>query len=115
MKNKTLNFQLVQREAALNVIREYFASEDLRIDRIIFFGSRARGDYTGDSDWDFFIVADNNLKFKEKHRLIKLIKRKLARLGIPNDIIVQSRERFNILKNYPGNISYIANLEGVSP
>lgn len=80
-----------------------------------FFGSRARGDYSNEeSDWDFLIVVDKVLEFKEKHKIIIRVKRKLAKMGIPNDIIVQSKSRFDLLKNYPGHISYVAKFEGIT-
>ncbi len=101
------------KDAALTAIRENFTAKDTKIDQIIFFGSRARGDYNKNSDWDFLIVSDKTIAVKEKRRLIVVIKRKLAKLGIPNDIIIQSRSRFNSLKDFPGNISYVANVEGV--
>ncbi|HLP47580.1 MAG TPA: nucleotidyltransferase domain-containing protein [Candidatus Kapabacteria bacterium] len=38
---------------AVHVIREIFSGKNLKIEKIIFFGSLARGDYKNDSDWDF--------------------------------------------------------------
>lgn len=45
----------------------------LRIDQgavVVLFGSRARGDYRSDSDWDFLILTDlpENRKTKELFR-----------------------------------------------
>lgn len=108
----TGNEQKKAKNTALHVIREIFALKKIKIEEIIFFGSRARGDHKKDSDWDFLVVSDRELAIKEKHRLIIQIKRQLAKLGIPNDIIIQSRNKFNSMKNYPGTISYVANLEG---
>jgi predicted nucleotidyltransferase len=110
--NKTNQTDTVKMNA-LEVIREVCDSFDIQIEKILFFGSRKRGDYTSDSDWDFLVVVDNDISFSQKHRLIIQIKRKLAKLKIPNDILIQSKEKFNSLKNYPGCISYAANLEGV--
>ncbi|MCP5053170.1 MAG: nucleotidyltransferase domain-containing protein [bacterium] len=101
------------KNTAVQVIRDIFALKEVKIEKVLFFGSRARGVYNKESDWDFLVVADKQLAFKEKHRLIVQIKRKLAKLGIPNDIIIQSRSKFDSMKNYPGNISYVANLVGV--
>jgi len=99
---------------ALRIIREIFAKEKIKIEKIIIFGSRARGNFKNDSDWDFLVIAGKEIAIKEKHRLIIQIKRKLAKLGIPNDIIIQSMSKFDMMKSYPGNISYAANLEGVT-
>jgi len=106
--------QIKIKNTALRTIREVFAGEKMKIGKIILFGSRARGNYKNDSDWDFLVVLDRELAIQEKHRLIIRIKRKLAKLGIPNDIIIQSRNKFDLMKMYPGNISYVANLEGVT-
>lgn len=99
---------------ALDVIRKSFSLKNINIENIIFFGSRARGDNKRDSDWDFLVVVDKELNFREKSRIIIEIKRSLARLGIPNDLLVQSRDKFNFMKSQPGNISYAANIEGIS-
>ncbi len=114
MQAKTENYEIMAKNTAVQVIREIFAIKEIKIEKILFFGSRARGDHNKESDWDFLVVVDKDLAFKEKHRLIVLIKRKLAKLGIPNDIIIQSSRKFDSMKNYPGNISYVVNLEGVT-
>lgn len=113
MQDKARNYEAMTKDTAVRVIREMFAFKEVKIEKVLFFGSRARGDYNKESDWDFLVVADKQLAFKDKHRLIIQIKRELAKLGIPNDIIIQSRGKFNSMKNDPGNISYVANLEGV--
>ncbi len=99
---------------ALRIIREIFTRKKIKIGKIIIFGSRARGDFNNDSDWDFLVIADKEIEIKEKHRLIIQIKRNLAKLGIPNDIIIQSMSKFDSMKSFPGNISYAANSEGVT-
>jgi predicted nucleotidyltransferase len=102
------------RNTALRIIREIFTRKKIKIEKIIIFGSRARGDFNKDSDWDFLVIVDKEIEIKEKHRLIIQIKRKLAKLGIPNDIIIQSMSKFDSMKSFPGNISYVANFEGVT-
>lgn len=102
------------RNTALRIIREIFTRKKIKIEKIIIFGSRARGDFNKDSDWDFLVIADKEIAIKEKHRLIIQIKRKLAKLGIPNDIIIQSMSKFDSMKSLPGNTSYAANSEGVT-
>lgn len=100
-------------QSALHIIRDIFSVRELTIEKIIFFGSRARGDFNKDSDWDFLVISGQELPVREKHHLITQIKRQLAKLNIPNDIIIQSERAFEIQKSFPGNISYVANLEGV--
>lgn len=99
---------------AVHVIRDIFTGKNIKIEKIIVFGSRARGDYNKNSDWDFLVISRQELPIKQKHHLIGRIKRQLAKLNIPNDIIIQSRRKFESQKNFPGNISYVANLEGMT-
>ena len=99
---------------ALHVIRDIFNGSHLDIEKILIFGSRARGDYRETSDWDFLVLSSSELPIPEKHRVITAIKRQLAKLSIPNDIIIQSRQKFEAQKHSPGNISFVANLEGVT-
>ncbi len=48
------------KEIILNVAKKY----NIEVDKIILFGSRARGDYREDSDWDLLIVTKNRLNRK---------------------------------------------------
>ncbi len=102
-----------QRNKALKIIREVLTENLLAIQKIILFGSHARGNYNAGSDLDFLVVLTHNIPIKVKHKMIIEIKRRLAKLRIPNDIIIQSNERFNSMKKSPGNIAYTASLEGM--
>ena len=82
----------------IEIIREELRRRGIGVERILLFGSRARGDYTEDSDWDLLVVIDRSLKFSEKWDLIDAIKIRLAKLGIPNDIILKSRKRWKKTK-----------------
>jgi predicted nucleotidyltransferase len=65
-------------------------------DRIILFGSRAKGDHQERSDYDICV-----LKTGVTHRrtLAKQIYRLLYDLGAPVDVIVETPERFDRLKD----------------
>ncbi len=58
------------KETILNVARKH----NIEIDKIILFGSRARGDYKEDSDWDILIVTKKKLPKKRIKILWKNIK-----------------------------------------
>ncbi len=45
------------KETILNIAKKY----NIEIDKIILFGSRARGDFKEDSDWDILIVIKNKV------------------------------------------------------
>lgn len=54
-------------------------------ERIILFGSRARGEESADSDLDLFIVMESNLP---RHKRAAPFYRALSGLGIAKDIVV---------------------------
>ncbi|MEM5830460.1 MAG: nucleotidyltransferase domain-containing protein [Candidatus Aenigmatarchaeota archaeon] len=86
---------------------------NIEIDRIILFGSRARGDYREDSDYDLLIVTKEKLdKEKEKSFKIKII-RIAAKYLIDIQPILVSSERFEKYKNVYGDIVGMAVLEGI--
>jgi predicted nucleotidyltransferase len=58
--------------------------EALDPDRVILFGSRARGDHRPDSDVDLLIVRDST---EPRHRRVIRAYRALRGLGIPKDIL----------------------------
>jgi len=99
-------------EIAVKVIKEILLKNKIKPVNIILFGSRARGEFNEESDWDFLVLIDKEIDFPEKHRMITEIRRVLAKYRIPNDIIIKSEKQFNIMKNYPGNISFYAYQEG---
>jgi len=43
---------------AKRLISEVVAQADYEVQRILLFGSRARGEALPDSDWDFFVITD---------------------------------------------------------
>jgi len=94
------------KETILNVAKEY----NVEIDKIILFGSRARGDYKEDSDWDILIVTKEKLDKKTKFNLWYNIYR---RLEFPADIIIVSKDTFERFKNDYGFIYSYALEEGI--
>ncbi len=100
-------------EQAAQVIRDILKRHNVGVEQILLFGSRARGDAQPDSDWDFYVLVDGELAFAQKQLLLTEIQRELARLRIPNDVILASAERFRRLKDYPGHLGYTVAREGV--
>ena len=101
-------------EIAKKIITEEVERAGYKVDRIILFGSRAKGNYKEGSDWDFFVLIDNNI-FKEDLKIIlRNIRRRMALNGIPNDIVVKSKEIYLNQIDDAGFLSYYVNKEGVS-
>lgn len=67
-------------------------------DKIILFGSRARGDYKKGSDYDICVIKKG---VELRRKLAQKIHRFLYGVGVPIDIIVETPERFEELKDSP--------------
>jgi predicted nucleotidyltransferase len=78
-------------------------------DRIILFGSHARGDAGPGSDVDLLVVMPFTGSKREKQVEIRLA---LQGIRIPKDIVVSSPEEFEWRKEIPGTIERPAALEG---
>ncbi len=55
-------------EVFLNKIKEQVLKEDKNAS-VILFGSRARGDYREDSDWDILVLTSKEVDGKLKRRI----------------------------------------------
>jgi len=100
-------------EEAIKVIKEELKKRKIKVLKIILFGSRAKGNYNAYSDWDFFVIINKKISFIEKWNIIDEIKIKLAKLGIPNDIILKSEKEVEETKDDVGRITYYILKEGV--
>ncbi|ADN02629.1 nucleotidyltransferase family protein [Spirochaeta thermophila] len=95
------------------VIEEEVEKAGFHVARILLFGSRARGDSTAHSDWDFYVVVDTPIDFPTKRRVAGSIQMRLAEQHIFCDIIIQSREAFAHLSRSKNTVSYLARTEGI--
>jgi predicted nucleotidyltransferase len=78
-------------------------------ERIILFGSHARGDARPDSDVDLLVVLPLSGSKREKQLEIRLA---LRGIRIPKDIVVTTPEDFLWRKEIPGTIERPAAREG---
>ena len=87
--------------------------KELEPDKIILFGSRARGDYKEDSDYDI-LVLKRGIKPEERRRLIGKIEFSLfkAKIYIPTDILVLSESDFIKLSNDVSTVYPVIYREG---
>ena len=96
------------------VIEDVARKYSIEIDRIILFGSRARGDFREDSDWDFLIIT----KLRYDRRVIRgfllEVRRALVDLGIVPEIVVAEKDVVEKYKDYAGYVYYYALSEGVT-
>ena len=78
-------------------------------DRVILFGSHARGKAGPDSDVDLLVVMPVE---GHKHKKQVEIRVALHDIRVPKDIIVTTPEDFEWRKEIPGTIEYPAAREG---
>ncbi|MHB1680324.1 MAG: nucleotidyltransferase domain-containing protein [bacterium] len=97
---------------AKRIITEEIEKAGYKVEDIYLFGSRARGDYKDDSDWDFFVIVDKDISAEDESRILLNCRRLMAKLNISNDIIISSKIELNENNNV-GNITYYALKYGV--
>ena len=82
-------------------------------ERIILFGSHARGEARPGSDVDLLVIEQEPFgKLRSRRREAALLWRALARFPVPKDIVVYSQEEAAAWKDSPGHIVAQALREG---
>ena len=84
-------------------------SRKFRPDRIVLFGSRARGDNKSGSDVDLLIIMDVQGSLRKKRLELRLA---VHDIRVPKDILVIRPEDAEIQKDIPGTIVRYALREG---
>ncbi|MBP7791767.1 MAG: nucleotidyltransferase domain-containing protein [Candidatus Goldbacteria bacterium] len=100
-------------KSAIKIIKEELAENNIRIKNIILFGSRAKGNFTSGSDWDFLIVIDKEIENDVKRAIKGEIRKKLVYSDILADILIISEKTFNDNKDDIGQITYYAVKDGI--
>jgi predicted nucleotidyltransferase len=101
------------KEKIKKIINQVFEEKGIKVERIILFGSRARGDFRENSDWDLLIIVSNELDLKDKRRISKEIRIKLAEIFIPCDVLIKSASEIEYYSNFIGTTTREALKEGV--
>lgn len=78
-------------------------------DKIILFGSYARGNFNDDSDLDLLVIVPN---VKDQRRESIRLRRALRGLLVPVDIVIATPDQINRLGNVAGLIYQSALSEG---
>ena len=88
------------------VILEEAAELGVRVERIILFGSRARGEARENSDYDILIIVEGSLGREERRRL--------ARSLIPCDLVITSTSKWRQYSKTTGHLFHTIEKEGVT-
>lgn len=104
-RDKTLS--LIKR-----IVRETCKEHGLVLNRVLLFGSRARGQYDNRSDYDLMIIVDDLLQEEDRPKVATAINRNLASHKIPTDILVKSLKEFEVGRRRIGSITREVHREG---
>lgn len=88
--------------------------ETLHPERIILFGSLARGNANEDSDIDLLVVVDEGFQERSRWRELRKIRKLLASFPMPKDILLYSRDEVARWQHSANHIITHALQEGIS-
>jgi len=94
-------------------INEVIKNKNINLSKIILFGSRARGDFNYNSDYDIMILLSDFCSEEMKKNLTKEIRTQLAKMFIDIDIIIISDSEFEEKKDELGSVVKYAKKEGI--
>lgn len=95
------------------IITEEVKKAGFRLKRLLHFGSRARGDFRPDSDWDFYVVIDRDLSYSERWDISDRIRLRFVQEGFFGDVFIQSEKTVEERKGNTGFLTYYVLKEGV--
>lgn len=97
------------------VLVEEVEKAGARVERILLFGSQARGEAHPDSEWDFLVVVDRERERSLPMRLaINISTRLVFEEGMVCDMLLLSADRCRERHQDVGHIAYYAAKEGVA-
>ena len=108
-EKKDLKIRKLIRNCIESVLEKY----GFKAQKIILFGSRARGDHREDSDWDILVVVENRLSRREKTLLFTEIVKALAEEFIPCDVLIKTCKEVEKLKTWVHSATKDALKEGI--
>ncbi len=104
-------------EKELRIIKEVILETAKRhgiyVEKIILFGSRARGEGREDSDWDILIVTREKLDWKTERKFFSEVGWNLVNREIVPEIIIVDSKTFAEKRVFSGYVYYHAEREGI--
>ncbi len=98
-------------ESLRRMIKELLSS--IAYDKIILFGSQARGGSTNQSDFDLLVILKDTTPVGKKIRLSSAIRKSFASKMVDADVLVKDRKDVDYLKDKPGSVIRQAMQEGI--
>ena len=96
------------------IVLEEVGKLGIKVEKVILFGSRARGEAREDSDWDILVVVGDRIDRRVRGELSTGVRvRLLDLLGVPVDVVIVSEEHWRRYHKTPGTILYPASREGI--
>ena len=82
-------------------------------DRIVLFGSHARGENTEQSDYDVLIIIKDALPMRDKIRMSSELRARFAEKLMDTDILIKDRQEVEYLKDKCGSVVRNALIHGI--
>jgi len=101
-------------EQIKRVITQTAEKRGIEIEKIILFGSRARGDCRRESDWDVLVVTKEKLKWRLRKDFLGELLRKLVKSKIRVEVLIIDKDTFEEYKKWEGFVYYHATAEGIT-
>ncbi|MCX7908990.1 MAG: nucleotidyltransferase domain-containing protein [Ignavibacteria bacterium] len=109
----TPEFKLTMEKTIKETIQKLFEQKNIRISKIFLFGSRARGNFSFESDWDILVVTEEDLTRKMLLEIAHQIRKELAEKLIPVDVLLKSKQEVEQRKDVVGSVIRTAIKEGI--
>ena len=95
-------------------IQEEVTQAGYQVRQVFLFGSRARGDARPDSDWDLYVVIDQDPGLHERHAIASRICWRLMQESIVADVFIQGEQTVRERASDTGYLTYYVMKEGVA-
>lgn len=81
--------------------------------QVMLFGSRARGDFHEDSDYDILVICPEIMETTKKLKIRSAIRKSLMKFDILSDVFVETIEEIRQKKQLPGHVIHYAMQEAI--
>lgn len=102
-----------QQNQVKQIVLDTLSKLDVKVLKILLFGSRARNEFNQDSDWDLLIILKQNISREVKIEISFQIGMALAKKDITSDIIIRSQAEVKKFMKRVNSVTKTAIKEGV--